>query len=163
MERPRSRSRGLFFRASIDDDRRLATHTITFQLGEAPERVFDYIADIRNEADWSPDIRSVTKRGDGPVGDGTIFDTNYRLFGPMEIELREYRRPEHLVFDGEGPRMRMHFVMDVAPQGAGSQVTFFIDMRPRGILVPLAPLLKLGLPHEMAKRPEQFRAALATS
>jgi uncharacterized protein YndB with AHSA1/START domain len=139
----------------------MPTHTITFELDEPPERVFDYVADIRNEASWSHDIRSVEKVGDGPIGDGTVFDTRYRAFGPMRIELHEYRRPEHLVFDCAGPRMRMRFQMDVRPHDAGSLVTFDVDMQPRGVLRPLKPLLTLGLPKEMAKRPEQFRAALA--
>ena len=139
----------------------MAQTSITFELEHPPERVFDYIADVRNEASWQKDMRSVALVGDGPVGEGTEFETDYRLFGRMRLVLRDVRRPEHLVFDGDGPRMRMRFVMDVEPRDGGSRVTFSLDMRPRGVLLPLAPLLKLGLPREMAKRPEQFRAALA--
>jgi hypothetical protein len=81
------------------------------------------------------------KTSDGPVGDGTTFETAYRGFGRMALTIREYRRPEHVVVDGDGPRVRMHFVMDVAARDAGgSHVT---------------------LPREMAKRPAQFRAASA--
>lgn len=140
----------------------MPTTTITFDLDQSPETVFDYIADIRNESEWSKDMKSAVLIGDGPVGDGTVFETDYRMFGKMRITLSEYRRPEHLVFDGDGPKMAMHFVMDIAPtETGGSRVTFFIDMRPRGTLRPLAPLLKVGMPREMAKRPEQFRAALS--
>src|SRR5580765_4582837 len=100
--------------------------TITFDLDQSPETVFDYIADIRNESEWSKDMRSAEMVSDGPVGDGTVFETDYRLFGKMRIVLSEHRRPEHLVFDGEGPKMNMHFVMDVAENGTGgSRVTFF--------------------------------------
>jgi len=141
----------------------MATGTVTFDLDQPPEQVFDYIADIRNEAKWQKDMLSVEKLGDGPVGEGTEFDTNYRLFGRMRIVLRDVRRPEHVAMDGEGPRMRMHFTMDVAPHEGGSRVTFLLDMRPRGVLAPLGPLLTLGLPRELAKRPEQFRAALANA
>jgi hypothetical protein len=140
----------------------MPTATIAFDLDQSPETVFDYIADIRNESEWSKDMKSAELIGDGPVGDGSVFETDYRMFGKMRIVTSEYRRPERLVFDGDGPRMGMHFVMDVAARdGGGSTVTFFIDMRPRGALRPLTPLLKMGMPREMAKRPEQFRAALA--
>ena len=140
----------------------MPTTTITFDLDQSPETVFDYIADIRNESEWSKDMKSAEVVGGGPIGEGTVFETDYRAFGKMRIVLREYRRPEHLVFDGDGPRMNMHFVMDVAATDTGgSRVTFFLDMRPRGALRPLSPLLTLGLPKEMAKRPGQFRAALA--
>jgi hypothetical protein len=110
---------------------------------------------------WQMDMRSVEKTSDGPVGDGTTFDTVYRGFGRMKLTLQDYRRPEHLVFLGEGSRLRMRFVMDVARVGSGSRVTFFIDMQPQGAFKLFTPLLGLGLPKEMAKRPEQFRAALS--
>jgi carbon monoxide dehydrogenase subunit G len=139
----------------------MPTHTITFDLDVPPERVFDFIADVRNEQSWQTSLQSVEKVGDGPIGDGTVFETRYRAFGPLRLETEEYRRPEHLVFIGTGPRMWMRFEMDVEPREAGSRVTFDVDMRPRGMLRALTPLLSLGLPREMAKRPGQLRAALA--
>src|SRR4051794_14890744 len=108
----------------------MPTTSITFDLDQPPETVFHYIADIRNESEWSKDMKSAVLVGDGPLGDGSVFETEYRMFGKMRIVLSEYRRPEHLVFDGDGPKMAMHFVMDIAPTETGSsRVTFFIDMR----------------------------------
>jgi hypothetical protein len=57
-------------------------------------------------------------------------------------------------------RSKVICVAATAREG-GSRVTFHIDMRPQGLLKPLAPLLRIGLPRELAKRPDQFRAALA--
>lgn len=139
----------------------MATAQISFDLDHSPEDVFDYIADVRNELRWQKDLKRAEKVTKGPVGDGTVFETDYRLFGPMRLTLEDVRRPQHLVFVGDGPRMWMNFVLDVAPRGGGSRVGFQIEMRPRGSLKLLAPLLRLGLPREMAKRPDQFRAALA--
>lgn len=135
-------------------------HTLTFHLDVPPERVFDYIADVRNEAEWSPEIKSVEKVGDEPVGDGTVFETVYRGFGRLRIVLTEYRRPEHLFFDCEGPRIHMDFAMDVAPADGGSSVTMLVEMRLRGVFKLLTPVLAAGLPREMAKRPAQFSAVL---
>ena len=139
----------------------VATAQISFDLDQPPEEVFDYIADVRNELRWQKDMKRAEKVTEGPVGDGTVFETDYRLFGPMRLALEDVRRPEHLVFVGDGPRMWMRFVLDVAPREAGSSVSFQIDMRPKGVLMWFAPLLRFGLPREMAKRPGQFRAALA--
>lgn len=139
----------------------MAKAQITFGLDRPPGVVFDYIADVRNESEWQKDMLSVEKIGEGPVGEGTEFETNYRLFGRMRLVLEDVDRPNHLVFVGTGPRMRMRFVMDIAAQEGGSRVTFALDMRPRGLLLPLGPLLRLGLPRELAKRPDQFRAALS--
>lgn len=141
----------------------MAKAEISFDLDRPPEVVFDYIADVRNELSWQKDMKRAEKITEGPVGDGTVFETDYRLFGPMRLTLEDMRRPQHLVFVGEGPRMWMRFVLDVAPKDAGSTVRFQLDMRPRGVLSPLAPLLRLGLPRELAKRPGQFRAALAAA
>jgi hypothetical protein len=141
----------------------MASAQISFGLDYPPETVFDYIADVRNEQQWQKDMRRAEKVTDGPVGEGTVFDTDYRLFGQMRLELKDFRRPEHLVFLGDGSRMAMRFVMDVAAREGGSQVTFDLDMRPKAALKPFGPLLALGLPREMAKRPDQFRAALATA
>ncbi|MDX6480149.1 MAG: hypothetical protein QOG85_659 [Gaiellaceae bacterium] len=139
---------------------RMPSHTITFHLDVPRERVFDYIADIRNEADWSKDITSVKLVGDGPIGQGTEFDTVYRGFGAMLLIHTEFRRPEHLVIDGDGPRIAMHFVMDLAMDGDGTTVTMTVDMSLRGAWRALEPVLKLGMPREMAKRPRQFAAVI---
>src|SRR5581483_5133103 len=103
----------------------MARAEITFDLDHPPEEVFDCIADVRNELRWQKDIKRAEKVTEGPLGEGTVFEADYRLFGPMRLELKDVRRPEHLVFDGVGPRMRMTFVMDVASVGAGgSRVSF---------------------------------------
>jgi len=48
---------------------------------EAPlERVFDYVADARNEPDWLPGAEKVEKVTDGDVGLGTRF--NWHHLGP---------------------------------------------------------------------------------
>jgi len=138
----------------------MPSNTITFHLDAPPERVFDYIADIRNESEWSKDITSVQLIGDEPIGEGTEFDTVYRGFGAMRLVHSEYRRPERLVIDGDGPRIKMHFTMDLSPEGDGTSVTMLVDMQLRGAFKVLSPMLKLGMPREMAKRPKQFAAVI---
>jgi uncharacterized protein YndB with AHSA1/START domain len=138
----------------------MPSHTITFHLDAPPERVFDYIADIRNEAEWSKDVTSVKLVGDAPIGRGTEFDTVYRGFGAMRLVITEYRRPEGLAIDGDGPRIAMHFEMDLTPDGDGTSVTMTVEMRLRGAFRALEPVLKLGMPRELAKRPGQFAAVI---
>jgi carbon monoxide dehydrogenase subunit G len=136
-------------------------HRMTFHLDAPPQQVFDYIADPRNEVEWSSDIQTINMVGNGPIGEGAVFASTYRGFGQLRLELREYRPPEHLVFLGDGDRIQMHFTLDLRPDDTGSLVTLDVDMRPRGALRLLTPLLKLALPREMAKRPGQLSAALA--
>ena len=70
----------------------MPTTSITFDLDQPPETVFDYIADIRNESEWSKDMKSAVLVGDGPLGDGSVFETEYRMFGKMRIVLSERTR-----------------------------------------------------------------------
>ena len=34
----------------------------------SPERAFDYLSDLGNEAEWNPDMDHIEKLTDGPVG-----------------------------------------------------------------------------------------------
>jgi carbon monoxide dehydrogenase subunit G len=135
----------------------MASARTSFDLEHPPEAVFDFIVDPRNELDWQPDVRRVEK-----IDDST-FEADYRLLGPMRLELTELERPRHAVFLCEGPRMWMRFALDVGPSERGSRVTFDVDMRPKGMLRTMSPLFKLGLPREMAQRPAQIAAALASA
>ena len=49
------------------------------------EVVFDYVADLRNERSWHPDVETVEKTTDGDVRQGTTFEARYRRFGTVEM------------------------------------------------------------------------------
>ena len=110
------------------------------------EEVFDFLADIRNEAAWNPRVVRIDKTSDGPISAGTTFQGQYKGIGPLHTELVEYERPRRLSFRSSGPRMRIAgtFILSAVP--GESNVALNADLEPQGpfrLLAPLmAPLIK---------------------
>jgi len=57
------------------------------------------------------------------------------------------------------PECVFDYIADI--RNDGTSVTMLVDMKLRGAFKALAPMLKVGMPREMEKRPKQFAAALS--
>lgn len=125
------------------------------------ERVFDFLADVRNERRWNPDALSIDKLSDGPVGPGSTFRGEFRGLGPMTIRITGYERPRRLAIAGEASRLAMDVTYELSGDGGSTAVTMVGDVRPRGALRAMAPLVGAVMKRELAQRPEQLRSALA--
>ncbi len=100
------------------------------------EEVFDFVCDERNEPAYNPQMLSVEKVSDGPIGSGTRFRAvmkSGRRTLPMDLELTTYARPARLgshssfagvavdgelAFEPQGEATLLHWTWDVAPGGA---------------------------------------------
>jgi hypothetical protein len=100
------------------------------------EEVFDFVSDERNEPAYNPEMLSVDKVSDGPIGSGTRFRAamkSGRRTLPMDLQFTTFLRPARLgshssfagvAIDGEltfeprGEATLMHWTWDVAPGGA---------------------------------------------
>ena len=72
------------------------------------DQVFDFLADSSNEPPYNPLILPAWMTTPGPIGPGTRFVQRARSFGrvgQVDIELVEYRRPEHLGWAIRSPGM----------------------------------------------------------
>lgn len=105
------------------------------------EEVFDFLADVRNEAAWNPRVVRIEKLSEGPIDTGTTFHGLYRGIGPLRTELVEYERPRRLSFRSRGPRMRIAgtFLLSVAREK--SNVVLSADLEPQGPFRFIAPLM----------------------
>ena len=67
---------------------------------DAPvEKVFDFVADERNEPTYNPRILRAEKVSEGPVGTGACFVAEPRGMGPkgrMTLRIMDYDRPHRL-------------------------------------------------------------------
>jgi uncharacterized protein YndB with AHSA1/START domain len=67
---------------------------------DAPvEKVFDFVADERNEPTYNPRILRAEKVSEGPVGTGACFVAEPRGVGPkgrMTLRIMDYDRPHRL-------------------------------------------------------------------
>ena len=116
-----------------------------------PVVVFDLLADVRNEARWSKGVSSAEMRSDGPVGDGSTLVTVYRGM-ENDITLVEFDRPERLVVVGTNDRMDIDTSYAFTAQGEGTRVVVTTELRPKGLISVLSPLLRLFLRRELAAK-----------
>lgn len=90
-------------------------------------------------------------RSDGPVGDGSTFVTVYRGM-VKDITLVEFDRPERLVVVGTNDKMDIDTSYAFTAQGAGTRVVVTTEVRPKGLISFLAPLLRLFVRRELAAK-----------
>jgi uncharacterized protein YndB with AHSA1/START domain len=63
------------------------------------EEVFAYVADVRNDPNWHKDVQSATViKGNGQLGEGTVFDVKAKVSGTEEIIA--YEAPHKVVLKG---------------------------------------------------------------
>jgi carbon monoxide dehydrogenase subunit G len=119
------------------------------QINRSPEEVFDYCVDLRNELEWNPDVQSMEKVTDGPIGVGSKFLAKWKQSEQVEVECTRFNRPHGWTHVNGGP-LAVVFDAAVTPQGAGSQLAVRFDARPNGLLKLIFPVLL-----QVLKRAEQ--------
>jgi Polyketide cyclase / dehydrase and lipid transport len=116
--------------------------------------VFDYAADQRNEPDYNPRMARSEKVTSGPVGPGTVFRAAVRSLGrtaPMRIECTDCRRPALLATVTSMRQAEFRVTLTFAPVPAGTRMRWSEQVRLKGGLRPLAPLVTwLGRRQEQA-------------
>lgn len=137
---------------------------LTMHIDAPVDDVFDFMADVENERDWNPDLRSVERIGTGPIERGAEWDGTYRGMGAMRIRLDEYdRQRRRLAFSTTGSRMNMTFSFSfgAAEGGEATDIAVDAEVEPKGGLRLAAPLLGPMMRRTFAKRPAQLSAAMA--
>lgn len=117
----------------------------------APEALFDYCVDLRNELEWNPTARSMEKLTDGPVDVGTKFLARWKgAPSAIEVTCLEFERPLRWVHHNGGP-IAVTFTGVVEPaEGGGSRLSVRFDARPSGWFRLLFPAFLV-----MARRQEK--------
>jgi uncharacterized protein YndB with AHSA1/START domain len=111
------------------------------RLEQLPEDVFDFLADVRHEPAWNPDVLAVRLTSRGPVGAGTTFDEDVRGSGHVTVQVIDYDRPHHITFAVDGPRLSMTVRYDLAPDANGTLVHTSARLQPHGAARLLAPVI----------------------
>jgi uncharacterized protein YndB with AHSA1/START domain len=129
---------------------------------DAPvDELFDLMANPSAEEQWNPDAIEVRRLDDGAIRPGARWKGRYKGMGEMDITLDACERPSRLVFSIVGSRLDMHWTFTFAADGpAASRLTAAADMRPKGALRLLTPLLGPMMRRTFSKRPEQLAAGV---
>ena len=128
----------------------------TTRIDAPPERVFDAMADARNEPRWNSRVSKAELRSGEPIGPGSRFaivnsGTSY------DVTITTYDRPSRLVFEGTGnPDVTIAYTF--AASGEGTELSSDFDFRPRGFSTVLFGVLAPLIRHDVRKQLGSFKA-----
>ncbi len=110
----------------------------TVRIERAPEEVFDYLVDLRNELEWNPGVESMEKLTEGPVGMGTRYRAKWKQSKHIEVECTAFDRPHRWVYVNGGP-VSVTLTINLTAEGTGTRLVSTFDAYPHG-------LMRLGFP-----------------
>jgi hypothetical protein len=112
------------------------------------EEVFDFVADQRNEPIYNPRMLQSEKITDGPIGVGTRFRATARSgrqAAVMLIEVTEFQRPRRFCSRTTMSSVDVDGGLTFEPVAGGTRMSWSWEVRPRGPLRLLGPLVaRLG-------------------
>lgn len=112
---------------------------------DAPvQRVFDVVADERNEPRYNPRIVRAEKVSDGPVGAGArylAYPAGAGRRGAMTVETVACERPSRLVTRVRASYLEVDGAMTFAAEDGGTRMRWSWDTRLRGAARALTPVL----------------------
>ena len=130
---------GVALLAGLEDE---ATTVNSVVIDRPPEVVFDYAADMRHELEWNPEVQSMAKVTDGPVGRGTRFAAKWKQSEPVIVECTRFDRPRSWTWVNGGA-LAVDIDITLTPQGAGTLLVSRFHARPHGFLKVIFPVFKI--------------------
>ena len=138
----------------------MATVTFSSVIERPVEEIFDLVADVRRNPEWCPAFTGSEKLTDGPVGPDAVFRTSLRGLGDLQIRVTRYERPRRIWFttSAKVAEIRHNFVF--MPAEGSTHVEQEIDVRPRGVLRMVAPVMALMLRRDIQSNTAALKAYL---
>jgi uncharacterized protein YndB with AHSA1/START domain len=142
----------------------MAHASATVVVNKPIAEVFAYLADGNNEPAWRPGVTDVSHVPDTGTGFGATFKQSMKGPGgraiPGDYRITRYEPPTRLDFDVIAGPARPTGRFDLQETGPDStEVTFTLDLTPRGLMVLLTPVINkqvraeadniANLPHAM--------------
>ena len=112
-----------------------------------PQQVFDYLSDFTTTMEWDPGtVRTERVSGDGGVG--TTYRNVSKFLGresELTYTVTEHSPPTRFCLRGENATVLAHDTMEIAPAGAGTELTYTADFTFKGAARLVAPLIRPAL------------------
>jgi hypothetical protein len=108
----------------------------------APEKVFDFVADERNEPAYNPDMLRVDKLTPGPIGAATRYHAvlaGKRRPIDIELETTSYERPTKLACTTRMAWADIEGSLSFEPAADGTRMRWSWDLRPKRFARLIAP------------------------
>lgn len=106
--------------------------------------VFDFVADERNEPRYNPRMVRVEKSTDGPIAQGTRWSATIEARGrplAMDMEITDFTRPSRLATVTRMSTAEIRGAVTFRPDPSGTRMEWSWDLRPKGALRLLGPLI----------------------
>lgn len=112
------------------------------EISRGPETVFDYLTDITKEVEWNPRTSHVEKLTSGPIGSGSRFGAEWIKGNPTIIEYVTFERPTTWTSIARSRRLDAKGEGRISPIEQGSRVVVKTELRPKGLLALLMPVMR---------------------
>lgn len=125
----------------------MAHYRTTIESSLPPEEAFAELADFSSSERWDPGVTSARRLDDGAVGVGSTFEVISRFAGrdvPLVYEIVELEPHRRLVLRAESRTVVSLDTITFEPAAAGTSVTYDADLRLRGLVRVVDPLLGLA-------------------
>jgi len=116
---------------------------IVFRVAQPPDIVFPYLSDLENAPEWVPDLVSVQKVTEGPIGVGTRYAEVVRMGSRMEkadLEVTEYAPDRVFAHSGRGGPSTFSARFELEPDDGGTRITHSYSVSMSGMFKLVAPL-----------------------
>jgi hypothetical protein len=126
--------------------------TASTRIACPPEKVFDTLADLRNDTIWNSRISSAELRSNEPITLGSRF-TIVNGGSSYDVTITTHARPVRLVLEASGkPCLTIAYTLTSIAEGTDLQSNF--DFRPEGaqklLFGLLAPVIRRDVPKQFA-------------
>jgi uncharacterized protein YndB with AHSA1/START domain len=124
----------------------------TTRIACPPGRVFDTLADMRNEPRWNSRVSRAELQGEEPIELGSRFSI-VNGGSPYEVTITTFERPSRLVFEARG-RPDLTIAYTLSPTADGTDLESDLDFRPTGatklLFALLGPVIRRDVPKQYA-------------
>jgi uncharacterized protein YndB with AHSA1/START domain len=138
----------------------VATLTFSSFIERPADEIFDLLADIRRNPEWCPGFTGAEKLTAGPVGPDAVFRTSMRGTGNLQIRITRYDWPRRIGFTASANPAEIKHNFTLVPGPDGTLVEQEIDVRPKGVLRVVAPLMALMLKRNIQSNTAALKAYL---
>jgi uncharacterized protein YndB with AHSA1/START domain len=126
--------------------------TASTQIDCPPEKVFDILADVRNDTEWNSRVSSAELQSPEPIGLGSRFSM-VNNGGRYDVTITTYDRPSHLVLEARG-RPDLTIAYTLTPADGGTDLDSDFDFQAKGsqkvVFALVAPLVRREVPKQFA-------------
>ena len=123
----------------------MPTVTRTFTVTPPPAVVVPYLADFAHAEAWDPGTETCTRRGDGPVQAGAVWDNTSKIAGITTdlVYTLEDLSDEKIVLVGRNDTATSADTIEVVADGGGSRITYTSEVQMHGAAKLADPVIKL--------------------